>query len=133
MLHLKTLLILAFAFLIMTYFFKRAKEQSIFLTTSVMFLFSIFLFIGLIELAHSLTDNGTLTSFTALDTLISFNVLSTKIRNSAMIVGLAAISYGLYDQNSLRKNKLLLYTSYLVAGITLILIILMTLAGGFTI
>ena len=133
MLHLKTLLILAIAFLILTYLLKRLKGQSIILTTSVMFLFTVLLFIGLIESFHSLTDPGSLTSFTAFDTLISFNVLSTKIRNSAIIVGLAATSYGFYDQNSLRKSKIQLYLSYFLGGITLVLLVMMILAGGFII
>lgn len=133
MLHLKTLLILAIAFLILTYLLKRLKDQSIILTNSVMFLFTILLFICLIESFHSLTDPESLTMVSAFDTLISLNVLSTKIRNSAIIVGLAATSYGFYDQNNLRKSQLHLYLSYLLGGITLVLLVMMFFAGAFII
>jgi hypothetical protein len=133
MFHLKTLLILVITFVILTYLSKRLKEQSTVLTSAVMFVLPILLFIGLLQTFYSLTEYETLTSFTGVDSLISFNILSIKIRNSAMIVGLATISYGLYDQNRLRKNRLVLYSSYLLGGMTLILIIMLIMAGGFII
>lgn len=133
MLHLQTLLILVIAFVVQTYLIKRLKGKSIILTASLLFIFNISLFIVLLGALNPIDDHGTMTSLTALDSMISLNTLNTKIRNSAIIVGLAVISYGLYEQNELRKSRLFLYSSYLMAGVTFLIAIMMIMAGGFII
>jgi hypothetical protein len=133
MLHLPTLLILLIAFSLEIYLFKRLQGQSISLAASLLLIINVALLVLLIGYFHSITDIGTTTDFTAMNSLISFNTLSTKIRNSIVIIGLVFISYGLYDQSGLSRNKLFLYLSYITAGITLGLLIMMIMAGGFII
>ena len=133
MLHIPTLLILLISFSVEIYLFKRLQGQSIILVTSLLFVINVALLLILIRYFHSITDLGNTTNFTAIDSLISFNTLSVKIRNSIIIICLAFISYGLYDQSKLSSNKLFLYSSYLTAGITSVLLIMMVMAGGFII
>lgn len=133
MLHLPTLLILLITFSVEIYLFKRLQGQSLILATSLLFIINVALLVILIRYFHSIIDLGTTTNFTALDSLISFNTLSVKIRNSIIIIGMVFISYGLYDQSNLSSNKFFLYSSYLTAGLTSALLIMMVMAGGFII
>ena len=128
-----TLLILFLVVVAEVLIIKRLKAKSTVLLAALLFAVNVLLIIGLIGSFQNITQADTLTSSMAVDSLVSFNGFSTKVRNSLVLVGLLFLSYGLFDQYQIRKNRRLLILSLSIAGLTILLLILMILAGGFII
>ncbi|MDB5063491.1 MAG: hypothetical protein JWP67_3334 [Mucilaginibacter sp.] len=103
------------------------------LTSALILFFNAMLFTYIIYKFHIITDNEPLDAFTSIDNLIKFNVVSTQIRNSFLIVGLFTIAYGLYSQYRINKAIAYIIISLIFVVLSFVFLALSLLSGTFII
>ena len=133
MIDLKTLIILIFVFFLQLYILKILRNESYILTTSLLVIINVLFILILINSFQNITTTVNLSNITAIDKLVAFDSYSVRVRNSLVIMGLMVLSYGLYDQYILRKKKIILVSTFVMTTLTIVIFVLMIIAGGFII
>ena len=132
MIDIKTIIVLLFILILEVYLVKLLRGKSTIMIASLLFVINTFLFVLLIHAFHEITETN-ISAPNAIDSLVSFNAYSIRTRNSIIIMGLLFLAYGLHDQYNLTNKKILLISSYLIVGLSILLLISTLIAGAFII
>jgi hypothetical protein len=133
MLDISTIAILLVAFVVEAAIVVKLKEQSGVLIAALLLVVNVVLFVLLHILYSNITDPGEITSIGAFNYLIDFNLYSVKVRNSVILIGLVALTSGMYHQYGMKRSKIYLVSSFILGGIAMLWLIMAMMAGAFII
>ncbi|WP_299822406.1 hypothetical protein [uncultured Pontibacter sp.] len=133
MLDISTIAILFVAFVVEAFIVLKFKEQSGVLIAALLLVVNVILFV-LLHIAYSnITDPGEITSISAFNYLIDFNLYSVKVRNSVILIGFVALASGMHHQYGMKKSKIYLVSSFILGGIAMLWLMMAMIAGAFII
>ncbi|HEY4652527.1 MAG TPA: hypothetical protein VIG72_13990, partial [Pontibacter sp.] len=108
MLDISTIAILLVAFVVEAIIVTKLKEQSGVLIAALLLVVNVILFVLLHIAYNNITESGEITSISAFNNLIDFNLYSVKVRNSVILIGFVALAYGMYHQYGMKRSKIYL-------------------------